>query len=110
MVTRMTPMSAVAYCTIVHSGQLPAQMPDPIALLEADPQQAAGERVDLALELGVRPPTTAGHVDERLRGRRRCGRSGGGSSPIVSSSSAKIGAAGGVGEGGVEAASTRSRR
>ena len=40
--------------------------PDPVALLDPGRDQAAGQRVDVGVELGPGPPPAAGHLDQRL--------------------------------------------
>ena len=40
--------------------------PDPVTRAHAQPEQRPGQRVHLVVELPVRPPAAAGHVDQRL--------------------------------------------
>ena len=54
MLTRIAPSLLVANWVIAHSAQFGAQMPTPLALLDAEAHQGAGAPVDLVPELPVR--------------------------------------------------------
>ena len=64
--TRIAPILAVAYCAIVHSAQFGAHMPtrSPFAMPAGD--QAAGNSVDVGVQLAIGPAAAGGELDQRL--------------------------------------------
>ncbi len=66
MLTRMAPILAVAYCTIVHSAQFGAQMPTRSPFSMPSAIKSPCDEVDLGIELAVGPSPIAGDVDECL--------------------------------------------
>ena len=84
----------MAYCSSVHSAQLGDQMPTRSPFSSPAASRPAGERVDVAVELGPGPAPPGRELDQRLAvggGRRRCARSWRRSSPRAVPASSRPG-------------------
>ena len=66
MLTRIAPILAVAYCTIIHSAQFGAQMPIRSPVVTPTASRARGPPVDVGSQRGIRPAAALRHVDEGL--------------------------------------------